>query len=210
MLRFSFLTALLAAAATTACAETPLPDPIAPAVIGRPLSQIRPMHPARPKVAKVQPQRPRQPATARMGAAGAPPAQLALAPAAAPLPATAPHAAKQAVDDRADPNAPVVDNVGQGTHFARKPLGSGVYLGAKHQELVRRYYAAHPVSAHAAHWKIGEPMPRDGALAGVPDELRAALPPLPPGYQYVQLDGEVVMVAIPSRMVVDGVSRATR
>jgi hypothetical protein len=44
----------------------------------------------------------------------------------------------------------------------------------------------------------------------VPDDLRAALPVLPPGHQYVQLDGEVVLVAVQSRMVVDGVSRGVR
>ena len=46
-------------------------------------------------------------------------------------------------------------------------------------------------------------------MTGVPDEVRARLPALPPGHQYVQLDGEVVLVAVASRMVVDGVSRGT-
>ena len=44
----------------------------------------------------------------------------------------------------------------------------------------------------------------------VPKGLLAALPPLPPGYRYVELAGEVVMVASTSKMVVDGISRSAR
>lgn len=207
---------LLLAAALPACAQTSLPDPIPPAVIGRPLDQIRPAHVARHKAAPEESARPRiaavakaptRPAVTQMGAAAA--TQVAIAPATAP--ATTPvHGAKQALDDRYDPNAQIVDNVGQGTHFARKALGSGAYFGSRHQELVRRYYATHPAAGELAPWKIGEPVPTGARLSGVPDELRAALPPVPPGYQYVQLAGEVVMVAVPSRMVVDGVSRSQR
>lgn len=52
--------------------------------------------------------------------------------------------------------------------------------------------------------------PPRAALTGVPDEVRAALPLLPPGHQYVQLDGDVVLVAVQSRRVVDGISRSLR
>jgi hypothetical protein len=56
-------------------------------------------------------------------------------------------------------------------------------------------------------WKIGEPVPREAVVALVPRPLLAALPPVPPGHQYVELGGEVVLVAAGSRMVVDGISR---
>ena len=53
-------------------------------------------------------------------------------------------------------------------------------------------------------------MPRKASVQGVPDELRARLPVVPPGLQYAQVDGEVVLLAVQSRMVVDGVSRSLR
>jgi hypothetical protein len=73
--------------------------------------------------------------------------------------------------------------------------------------MVRRYYAAHPAAGERAAWKIGEPVPPKAVMSGVPDEVRAALPRVPPGHQYVQVNGEVVLLAVGSRMVVDGVSR---
>jgi Ni/Co efflux regulator RcnB len=142
-------------------------------------------------------------ATPASAVAAAPPAGVQEAP--APQ-----HAAKQALDDRVDPRAQVVDNVGRGTRIARKPLGSGAYLGSKAQALVRKYYETHPVSGQVTNWRVGEPMPKRAAMTGVPDELRAALPRVPPGHQYVQLDDEVVLVAVQSRMVVDGVRRSLR
>lgn len=170
--------ALAVATASVAWAQSHLPDPIAPAVIGRPLEQIKPARPVRKEAAVQQ-----APASERV--------------------------AKQAVDDRVDARTPVPDDVGKGTHFARKPLAPGAYLGSRYQALVRQYYAAHPAPAKPASWKIGEPIPPKAALSGVPDNLRSVLPQAP-GHEYVQVDGEVVLVATQSRMVVDGVSRAPR
>jgi hypothetical protein len=119
----------------------------------------------------------------------------------------APHAAKQALDDRFDPNARMANDVGKGSHLATKPLPSGAYFSSRTQDMVRRYYAAHPAAGERAAWKIGEPVPPKAVMSGVPDEVRAALPRVPPGHQYVQVNGEVVLLAVGSRMVVDGVSR---
>jgi Ni/Co efflux regulator RcnB len=254
---------LLCAAAPFAAAESPTPEPLAPAVIGRPLDQIRPQpmqmrpiparvataKPAAEKPAAAKPNRPKQevaarkptagkavavaaapatapaartaaaaPATTAAATAAAPTAAPAAAPAAAPVavaaavpqvPAAAP-AAKQAVDDRPDASVPVEDNVGQGSHLARKRLAPGAYIGSRHQAVVRMYYETHPVKATGGKWQIGEPVPPKASLTGVPDDLRAALPVVPPGHQYVQVDGEVVLLAVQSRMVVDGVSRSAR
>jgi hypothetical protein len=52
--------------------------------------------------------------------------------------------------------------------------------------------------------------PGTRGAGGGPDDVRASLPVLPRGHQYVQLDGEVVLVAVQSRMVLDGVSRNMR
>lgn len=196
----------LLVASACAVAESPLPDPVAPAVIGRPLDQIVPARPVRQKPAVPRPNRSKPVAAASKAVPALPAVPVAVAATAAP----SQRVAKQAVDDRADLRTQVPNDVGMGTHLSRKRLAPGAYLGSKHQAMVRKYYAAHPAPGRGAKWSIGDPVPKDAALTGVPDELRAALPRVPPGHQYVQVDGEVVLLAVQSRMVVDGVSRAAR
>jgi Ni/Co efflux regulator RcnB len=201
---------LLLVATPFSGAETPLPDPVAPAVIGRPIDQIRPARVVRHKTAAAKPSRPKQVVAARKVAPK--PTQVASV---MPLPAVtqaapaAPSGAKQE-RDLADPRAKVVDNVGQPGAVGIKPTDPGIFFGIKEESVVRRFYATHPSAGRTPKWKIGEPVPARTAMMGVPDEVRAALPAVPPGHQYVQLDEEVVLVAVPSRMVVDGISRAGR
>ncbi len=200
---------LLLASTTFAQAESPLPDPIAPAVIGRPLDQIAPSRPARAKVATAKPAPAKRvvpkPAETVHAAAKSAAASLAMPVAAAPQ-APAPRAAKQAVDDRVGANTQLAE-VGKGTHFARKPLAEGAYIAQRHRAAVRKYYAQHPVMRPAVQWKIGEPVPAGAVAALVPRGVLAALPPVPPGHAYVELGGEVVLVASGSKMVVDGIRR---
>ena len=190
---------LLLMAAPVAMAEAPMPDPVAPAVIGRPLDKIAPARVARPK-----------PATTTETAARPSAVRKVVSPTTSSSPAQdangTRHAPKQALDDRADPGMRLSD-VGVGTHFARKPLGAGAYFGDRHRAAVRKYYTEHPAPGAHAGWKIGEPMPRGATVAEVPRGLLASLPKLPPGHRYVQLGGEVVLIASGSRMVVDGISR---
>lgn len=164
---------LLLAAASVARAETP-PDPVALAVIGRPLDRIQPARPVRQKPVAAKPRS----------------APVAAAPAPRAGPAT--HVAGAA------PARPLL---------VTRVLAPGAYFSSEEQELVRRYYATSPAATTASRWKAGETMPEKAAITGVPDNLRAAFPRLPRGYQYVQLDGEVVVVAVQTRKVIDGVSR---
>jgi hypothetical protein len=91
----------------------------------------------------------------------------------------APHErqAKQAVDDRADTRIRS-DDVGKGTHYARKPLGTGAYFNDGSREAVRRYYAAHPAQAVGARprWEVGETLPAGAAAGAVPAPLLGKLP----------------------------------
>ena len=215
-LRFLLIAGLLPlAGAPFAQAETPLPlpDPVPPAVIGRPLDQLKPARPVQQKPAAAKPAPSRQ--VAPRPAATAPVARPQAVAPKTPAHGVAQNAsatqrpAKKALDDRADPRMQL-DNVGTGSHLARKPLGPGVFFGDRHRTAARKYYAEHPVSGAAANWQIGEPLPRGASPAAVPKGLLAALPPLPPGYRYVELAGEVVMVASTSKMVVDGISRSAR
>jgi len=132
----------------------------------------------------------------------------------------APRKAKQALDDRADPRMPV-DNVGRGTHFARKPLGEGVYFNDANRQAVRKYYGALAArqcptgAASPGHgcppapakqpWRIGQPLPATAVVQPVPQAIRQSLPKVPPGLRYVQVAGDILLVANGSKMVVDGI-----
>lgn len=209
--------ALLLAAAPLAFAESPLPDPIAPAVIGRPLHQIGPAkaakHKAAAKRAAARAAAAKRSAARQLAAHPAARTAVAAAPAAQAVPVAAQQqapgttrAAKQALDDRADPRM-TASEVGKGTHFARKPTAAGAYFGDRHRSAARKYYEEHPVMRPVVHWKIGEPVPRDAVVARVPSALLAVLPKVPPGHQYVELGGDVVLIATGSKMVVDGIAR---
>lgn len=197
---------LLAAVTLVAGAESPMPDPIAPAVIGRPLDQIRPAPPVRQKRAAAKPTRPKQVASSNKAVPARRSAAVAIAPTAVQEAPVSRQVARQAPD----PRAQMGNAAAQGTPLATRPFGPGTYFTSRDQALVRTYYEMHPAPAPGKKWKIGDPMPARAELTGVPDDLRAALPAVPRGYQYVQLDGEVVLVAVQSRIVVDGVSRGMR
>ncbi|HET8747366.1 MAG TPA: hypothetical protein VFM98_17335 [Ramlibacter sp.] len=205
--RLPVLLALLlidAGGAALALAESPLPDPIAPAVIGRPLDQIGPVR--KPRSAPAKAASPRKPAPSALRKTTAP----AAAPQARALPGADPDAplprkAKKALDDRED-NRVRADDVGKGTHFARKPLGPGAYFGDKVRVAVREYFDKHPVSGSAPRWQIGEALPAGQPVAAVPSAVRASLPKLPPGHQYLQVGGDILLVASGSKMVVDAIS----
>jgi Ni/Co efflux regulator RcnB len=116
--------------------------------------------------------------------------------------------AKQAVDDRADTRAPA-DDVGKGTHFARKPLGPGAYFDDGNRAAVHKFFAAQPAKPASSRkrWQIGQSLAAS-AGAAVPPPLLASLPKLPPGHSYVQVGGDVLLIATGSRMVVDGIAAA--
>lgn len=181
---------LLLAAAPLAGAQS-LPDPIAPAVVGRPLDQIRPVRPVHPK-----PHPRPQAAGNEKVVYSRPAAAVAVAPVQEqPAP---PRVAAQALEE-----------LRQGAPVATRQFGPGAYFDSRDLALVRSYYATHPMPG-VTRWKIGAPVPADSEITGVPDDVRAALPPPPAGHQYVQLDGEVVLVAVQSRVVLDGISRGPR
>jgi Ni/Co efflux regulator RcnB len=199
---------LLLAVAPFGRAESPLPDPIAPAVIGPPLDQIRPARPGHHKAAAARSKARRVVATSQVHAH--PHAQaraheaFVVAPTSVPPPPVSQQAIEQILQQVPRQAAqPVAQTV------AQQPFGPRSYFSTRDQELVRRYYAAHPVSGQVAQWKVGEPIPPKSVLTGEPDDLRAALSALPAGHQYVEVDGDVVLVAVQSRVVVDGISRDT-
>lgn len=194
---------LLLAAAPFAGAESPMPDPIAPAVVGRPLDQIRSGRAQRHKPVAAKPVRRQQLAAARQVVRTRAPVTAALGAGPAPQAAAAPQVA---------PPTQVAGVASPGMRLVTRLFGPGNYFSSKDQVLVRMYYDAHPAPSQAPRWKAGEAIPMRAELTGVPDGLRGALSALPRGhqYEYVQLDGEVVLVAVQSRTVLDGISRGLR
>jgi Ni/Co efflux regulator RcnB len=135
------------------------------------------------------------------------------------------HKAKDSLDDRTDPRVRG-DDVGKGTRMGRKDLAPGAYFNDRHRETVRTYYASHEGKGcppglakknngclppgQGAKWRIGERLPPTVVVQVVPQPVLVRLPPVPPGYRYVQVAGDVLLVAIGSQMVVDGINGLLR
>ncbi|MDB5897929.1 MAG: hypothetical protein JWP22_744 [Ramlibacter sp.] len=99
----------------------------------------------------------------------------------------------------------------------------GAYFDQRNRDVVYRYYAVHPMKPcppglARKHngcmppgqaqkvWLVGQPLPRTVVVAPVPRQIVVSLPPPPAGHRYVQVAGDVLLVAAGSMMVVDGIN----
>ena len=132
------------------------------------------------------------------------------------------HERKKAPEDRAGARARAGE-VGQGERMGRKPLQPGAYFNTRSRDAVHKYYASAGKGGKACppglakkdngclppgqakKWQIGEPLPGDVEWVAPPRQIVVALPPLPPGHRYVQVAGDILLIAIGSKMVVDGI-----
>ena len=98
---------------------------------------------------------------------------------------------------------------------------AGRYFDDRHREHARRYYHDHYVSAgkcppglakknngcmppgQARKWAVGQQVPRDVVVYEVPRPILVQLPPAPVGYRYERLGGDIVLVRVNGRIVVD-------
>lgn len=62
----------------------------------------------------------------------------------------------------------------------------------------------------AKKWQRGQPLPADLRYYDLPRDLLLRLPPPPPQHRYVQVAGDVLMIAVGSSMVVDAVEDILR
>jgi Ni/Co efflux regulator RcnB len=62
----------------------------------------------------------------------------------------------------------------------------------------------------AKKWHVGQPLPADLRYASLPSDLLRRLPPPPPKHRYVQVAGDVLMIAVGTSMVVDAVEDILR
>ena len=57
----------------------------------------------------------------------------------------------------------------------------------------------------AKKWRVGQPLPRDVVYYEVPQPLVVQIGPPPPGYRYVRVASDILMIAIGTRMVADAI-----
>lgn len=62
----------------------------------------------------------------------------------------------------------------------------------------------------AKKWHKGQPLAKDVQYYDLPRELRVRLPAPPPNHRYVQVAGDILMIAIGTSMVVDAIEDITR
>lgn len=116
------------------------------------------------------------------------------------------HDAKQAKRDDDDRRAP----------------RQGAYFDDRHRQSVRHYYA----SSHgkgcppglakknngcmppgqAKKWDVGQRLPANVVVYSVPQPILVTLPPPPPRHKYVRVAGDILLIAVGTSMVVDGIS----
>jgi Ni/Co efflux regulator RcnB len=105
----------------------------------------------------------------------------------------------------------------------RVVVRQGHYFDAHHRESVQRYYVSHcPPGLAKKHngcmppghakrvWVVGQPLPATVVLAPPPPQLVVSLPPPPAGHRYVEVAGDVLLIAVGTKMVVDGISGLSR
>ncbi len=119
-------------------------------------------------------------------------------------------------------------NDGKGSKQAARAPRPGAYFDDRNRDAVRTYYASAGKGGkscppglakknngclppgQAKKWNVGQPLPRDVVFYPVPNQLIVTLPPVPVGHRYVQVAGDILLIAIGSKMVVDGISGLSR
>ena len=87
----------------------------------------------------------------------------------------------------------------------------------RQREMAREYYRENDrhrdrrqAPEQARKWRRGEPLPRDVAYQPVPRDLEARIGPPPRGYRYVDVAGDILMIAIGTAVVVDAIQDLNR
>ncbi len=57
----------------------------------------------------------------------------------------------------------------------------------------------------ARRWELGQPLPRDVVYYSVPQPLVVEIGTPPPGYRYVRVANDILLMAVGTRMIVDAI-----
>jgi len=93
--------------------------------------------------------------------------------------------------------------------IAREYYGAQIGKGNCPPGLAKKGNGCQP-PGQAKKWRIGQPLARDIQFYDVPYELRVRLPAPPPNHRYVQVAGDILMIAVGSSMVVDAMEDLLR
>jgi Ni/Co efflux regulator RcnB len=58
----------------------------------------------------------------------------------------------------------------------------------------------------AKKWRMGQPLPRDVVIYDVPPSLVIKIGTPPPGYKYVRVASDILLIAVGTRMVADAIT----
>jgi hypothetical protein len=105
-----------------------------------------------------------------------------------------------------------------GEHGRHGPPRQGAWFGAGSRDKVHAYYARHcppglakkhngcQPPGHAKKWHVGHRVPHDVVWVVPPREVIVLLPAAPVGHKYIEVAGDILLVAAGSMMVVDGIN----
>jgi len=110
------------------------------------------------------------------------------------------------------------------SHDRVKPnFSGGRYFIDRHQTVIRDYYVNDYKTNHcppglakkhngcmppgqAKKWAIGRPLPRDVVYYDLPTALAMTMGPPPPGYRFVRVASDILMISIGTGMVKDAIN----
>lgn len=152
-----------------------------------------------------------------------------MAPAQAGKPewAGGPHAKGQGDADRQSVQVKEPGRGGKKDVARAQPVTIGGYFGEPQRAAARSYYGGQrggkgcpPGLAkknngclppgQARKWAVGQPLPRDVTYYPVPQQLVVTLGVPPSGYRYVRVAADILLIAVGTRMVVDGIQDLIR
>jgi len=86
-----------------------------------------------------------------------------------------------------------------------------IYFSEKHGRgkcppgLAKKNNGCLPPGQAKKRYVVGHPLPPEIVVIEPPAELIVKLKPIPPGYRYVMLDGDLVKLAVGTKLVVDAI-----
>jgi len=138
------------------------------------------------------------------------------------------HEQKQGKSDKHDRQDKGGKQASKGKQQGHEEVKVGAYFNDGHRQVARTYYTQHygggkgcpPGLAkknngcmppgQAKKWSVGQPLPVGVAYYAVPQPVLLQLPPVPVGYRYVRVASDILLIAVGSQMVVDGISDLLR
>jgi Ni/Co efflux regulator RcnB len=136
------------------------------------------------------------------------------------------HADK--AERKADKHADKAERKADKQAAKRADVRVGAFFNDDHRVVARTYYTQHyggpkacpPGLAkknngclppgQAKKWAVGQPLPAGVVVYAVPQPVLVQLPPAPVGYRYVRVASDILLIAIGTQMVVDGISDLMR